>query len=91
VVSVYKKTLAKKARAGQKPAAPKPAVHHSAQPAAARKVDAPKPQLLPPARKAEFEKPAAGAVSLQHIGTVKELVGRVGADNLRTLIDLLAN
>jgi hypothetical protein len=33
---------------------------------------------------------AARGVSLNDIGVVKELLGRVGADSLRTLIDLLA-
>jgi hypothetical protein len=33
---------------------------------------------------------AAGRVSLKDIAVVKDLLGRVGADNLRTLIDLLA-
>jgi hypothetical protein len=43
------------------------------------------------ARQAKGDKqPAGDGVSLQDIEAVKDLIGRVGTDNLRTLIDLLS-
>jgi hypothetical protein len=91
VVSVYKRTLAHKAKDGEtsgankgKPAAPKPQLQPAKAPVAT------KTTLSPAAPKVESVKPAAGGVSLLDIGVVKDLMDRVGADSLRTLIDLLA-
>jgi hypothetical protein len=64
----------KKAKPGRKPAGRKPAA---------------KPQAKAAAPKSAPVLSTAG-VSLQDLGTVKELVGRVGVATLRTLIDLLA-
>jgi hypothetical protein len=63
------------------------------------KASAKKPEATPAAAPQPAAAPAKGSrggngsaagIGLQDIAAVKELLGRVGADNLRTLIDLLA-
>src|SRR2546421_675302 len=79
-ITVAKGKILAKASKG-KPSAKKSAAQKQV---AAPKPAAPETHVLPAA-----PKPTTGGVSLQDLGTLKELVGRVGADNLRTLIDLL--
>src|SRR5262245_6679734 len=55
--------------------------------AAAKKATPKQPAAKPQPAKAS---PAQNGVSLQDLQAVKELVGRVGPDTLRSLIDLLA-
>ena len=55
---------------------------------AAKKEPAPKPQSKP--APATGSKGKAGVVGLEEIRAVKALVGKVGADNLKTLIDLIS-
>src|SRR5262245_14435757 len=84
------------AAAAPTPAATKPAP--AAKPAAkkpAAKKPAPRPQAQPAAARAAAPKGAAGTggaagISLQDVQAVKELVGRIGADQLHKLIDLFA-
>jgi hypothetical protein len=93
-----------KAKAAPKPtatAAPKPSAKPAHKPAP--KAAALKPAAKPHVAKPHVAKPhvakhavakaapaVASGVSLSDIKTVKDLVGRVGANELRTLIDLLA-
>jgi hypothetical protein len=91
VASNYKKQL-KKAKKGAKAAAAKSAALTRQ---TAKAPLAPKPQasvmpIATPAPRAESPKPTAGGVSLQDLLAVKDLVSRVGAENLRTLVELLA-
>ena len=86
--------------AAAKPMAPKPAV---ATPAA-KTTTAPKPAAKKPtSKKPAASKPqakpapaaasngqASGSVALADVVTVKALVGRIGATDLKTLIDLVA-
>jgi hypothetical protein len=44
----------------------------------------------PPAKSAPVARQPAGGISLADIEAVKDLLGRVGADNLKALADLLA-
>jgi uncharacterized membrane protein len=75
--------------AAPKPAAPKPA---APKPATALKAAAPKPAALKAAAPAT---PAAGngetphGISLTDIQLAKDLLGRIGVDELKTLLDLL--
>jgi hypothetical protein len=79
VVSTYKKTVAKRGKTGRKPAATK------------GRPPAPKAVAATPQAPATAPRAASGAgVSLEDLGAVKHLVGRVGADGLRALIDLFA-
>ena len=55
---------------------------------AAKKEPASKPQAKP--APATGSKGKAGVVGLEDIHAVKALVGKVGADNLKTLIDLIS-
>ena len=103
VVSNYKSEINRKA-AKTKPAAG-PATKGSAQkmPAmpvpstlakkpitapTAKKEPAPKPQMRPAS--ASGSKGKSSVVGLEDIQAVKALVGKVGADNLKTLIDLIS-
>jgi translation initiation factor IF-2 len=93
-ISTCKGDIARKAKAAAQggKAAPKPAPKHAAKKpahkpahkAAVAKATAPAKPAAP--------KPAAhhGGISLPDIRLVKDLVGRVGAGELRSLIDLLA-
>jgi hypothetical protein len=94
-----KPAAAKKPAATKKPASPKAASPKAAAPKAAALKPAAKPSAHKPAvAKAAAHKPAPAAkgpasvsgVSLPDIKTVKDLVHRVGANELRTLIDLLS-
>ena len=69
-----------KAARRKKASAPKPPA-----PAAA-----PAPPAQPPARAAAAGSRSAGGIRLEDIQAVQGLLGRVGADTLRGLIDLLA-
>ena len=57
-------------------------------PAAHKPVTSPKPQAKPVLATGSNGK--AGVVGLDEIRAVKALVGKVGADNLKTLIDLIS-
>ena len=74
VASNYKKLLAKRARSAKQPPA--------AVPPPATVV-----RLTPTATVA---KPSGDAIRLEDLQALKGLMGRVGSDHLRTLIDLLA-
>jgi hypothetical protein len=76
VASTYKKLVARQAKAGKKTRTPKAAF--------------PTSQASSTASTAARPKAAGAGVSLDDLGAVKELVGRVGAESLRTLIDLFA-
>ena len=104
VVSTYKADIARKAAkaqpalapAAQNKPAPKPEAKSSPAPIA-KKPATP----APPAKKEPAPKPAAkptpvtssngtaGGIGLHDIQSVKELVGRVGPDSLKTLIEVL--
>jgi hypothetical protein len=81
-------------QAGAPKAAAQPAVKPVAPKAAAPKPAAAKPAAQKPAAKAAPASQVNGrtgrGIDLGDIQTVKELVGRVGADSLKTLIDLLS-
>jgi hypothetical protein len=95
LISFYKKDLARKERkkaqqqqtqqTTPKPTAPKPAAKKPAVPKAA-----PKPKPVVPVLRSTDGKPSTRRIKLEDIRTVKELLERVGADSLRTLLDLLA-
>ena len=75
-----------------KPAAPKPAAKKPTAPKSAAKTT-PAPKAVAPARVPGHETgngKTSGGISLHDIQTAKDLVGRVGAAQLRALIDLLA-
>jgi hypothetical protein len=74
VASNYKKTLAKRAKKGRRKSSAKAAA------------PAPKKVATPTAPKGT----APTGIALKDIETLKDLVGRVGAPSLRTLIDLLS-
>jgi hypothetical protein len=74
------KTVATKTITVPRPAAKKPV---------AKKPAAPKAQPRPVTVIAASNSAASGSVALADIATVKALVGRVGATNLKTLIDVL--
>jgi hypothetical protein len=79
----YKGDLTKAKPAAKKPSAPKPATTKpGAKKPATSKPPAPKPPVRPG--------PAASGIPLQDILTIKELVGRLGAKPLHTLIDAFA-
>jgi hypothetical protein len=79
-ISNYKGEILKKAVGGAKPATKKPvAPTRAASSAAAAK----------PAGSTSNAK-AAGGIGLQDIQAVKELVGRVGPEHLKGLVDILA-
>jgi len=86
LITKYKSHLliqaARKKQAKAKPPARMPAA----------KEPEPKPQVQPSAASASPAKGSSGkgGIQLEDIGAVKELIGRVGADGLRKLIDLLA-
>jgi hypothetical protein len=84
VVSAYKKEIAKKAKKGQAGAKPKGRAKAAPVASAAARETAPKPPAA--------TKPAAesGGVPLKDILAVKELVERLGAGPLHTLIDAFA-
>jgi hypothetical protein len=84
VISTYKQEIAKKAKKGQAGAKPKGPANGKPAPvasAAARETTPKAPAAV---------KPAAGAIPLKDILAVKELVGRLGAGALHTLIDAFA-
>jgi hypothetical protein len=88
---------APKAAAAAAPAAEKPAAPAAKKPAAAKptskKPPAAKPQVQHAVARSNASPKgsgAAGSISLGDIETVKGLIGRVGAEQLRSLIDLLA-
>jgi hypothetical protein len=91
VASNYKKVIAKKAAKAKarpaanrgQPAAPQPASGTQSPPASVPKVKATVPR-------AAGDGKATGSIRLEDIQAVKELVGRVGAGPLRSLVDLLA-
>jgi hypothetical protein len=86
-VSTYKGDIRKKRAGKGKPAAPKPAP----QKAAARKVPAQTPaaakQASPPSPSLTSK---GGGIPLEVVLTVKDLVVRLGAASVRTLIDAFA-
>ena len=82
-----KTTTAPKPAATKKTVAPKPV----SQKPVTQKPAAAKPQAKPtPAPAAASNGAVSGSVALADVATVKALVGRVGATNLKTLIDVLA-
>jgi len=78
LISYYKKTLAGKRARKKKRAGPKAGGPPGQQPAA-----------VPPAQ-ARAPAAARSGISLDYVRLVKDLVARIGAEQLRTLIDLLA-
>ena len=93
-ISKYKSHVVTEQRKGKKPAAKKLAVPAPAKkpaaPAAAKKPAAPAAARATAAPKAETKSAPAGGISLHDIEATQVLVGRVGADALKKLIDLLA-
>ncbi|HYT88644.1 MAG TPA: hypothetical protein VEL76_08035 [Gemmataceae bacterium] len=88
-ISTYKGDIRRKAKEAKK-AAPKAAA--AAKPAAAKPAakGKAKAKAAPAAAAKAPPKAAGGSVSLHDIQTLKGLVGRVGAQQLRTLIDLFS-
>jgi hypothetical protein len=101
-ISTYKADLARKAReAGEsvpqaappakKPAAPKPQAAAAKPPApAAKKPPAVLPASAAPAQAEGGAGSSGGSILLEDVLTAKQLLDRVGADKLRTLLDGLA-